>query len=129
MYLNNILYLTWTSHSQTGVNKLQISNHLEGESSTPYGAGKLQTNFKLQCPKDQAELGSIELSSMTKSDFGKLSRAVCLEFCVCLLVFVCYLGFVIWCLSDIKQNSISKYFAKNGQNIFTKRLISCKLKI
>jgi hypothetical protein len=44
--------LTWTSQNQTGVNKLQIPNP------------KSQTNYKLQCPNDQARLGFIELSSM-----------------------------------------------------------------
>jgi hypothetical protein len=69
---------------------------------------------------DQAELGSIELSSMTKT---RLRRAVCLEFCACLLVFVCYLEFIIWCLTDILINSINKYFAKNGQKTFIKELM------
>ena len=62
--------LTWTSQNQTGVNKLQITNH------------KSQTNYKLQCPNDQARLGFIELSSMIiTSLFGIL----CLFIGICLL--------------------------------------------
>jgi hypothetical protein len=43
---------------------------------------------------DQAELGSIELSSMTKISFFWNFRFLS-------LVFVCYLEFIIWCLTGI----------------------------
>ena len=40
------------------------------------------------------------------------------------LEFVCYLEFIIWCLTGILKNLINKYFAKNGQKIFIKGLMS-----
>jgi hypothetical protein len=63
----------------TGVIKLQISNH------------KLQTNYKFQCLSDQAELDSIELSSMIKiSLFGILNFfiGICVLFEICYLVLI-----------------------------------------
>ncbi|OHB50129.1 MAG: hypothetical protein A2106_00430 [Planctomycetes bacterium GWF2_40_8] len=46
-YLYIVFTQTWKSQNQTGVNKLQISKN------------KSQTNFKLQCPNDQAELSQL----------------------------------------------------------------------
>jgi hypothetical protein len=62
--------------NQTGVNKLQNSNH------------KFQTNFKLQCPNDQTELGSIELSSMSQISFFWDFRFLHWDlFVICILLF------------------------------------------